>query len=122
MHYLYHHEPTASLKKELSQAGSGLLDYCNQELIRRGGGKCQKVKGAYFGNEIYNEELSKRYPLLISRYTADKPVIEHTYEKYSSCDARGDIMEMAALHLWLHEDYAALAQMVYFYHVGYLFS
>ena len=60
MHYLYHNEVTTSLKKELSQAGSGLLDYCNQELIRRGGGKCQKVKGAYLGNEIYNEELSKK--------------------------------------------------------------
>ena len=110
MHYLYHHEPSAALKKELSQAGSGLIDYCNQELIRRGGGyKSQKIKGAYFGNEIYNEELTKRYPTLISRYTADKSAIEHTFNKYSSHDARGDIMEMAALHLWLHEDYVALA-------------
>ena len=124
MHYLYHHEPSAALKKELSQAGSGLIDYCNQELIRRGGGyKSQKIKGAYFGNEIYNEEL-------IEEVSHDDIPVHRRQTQPSSTHSTSIHRTMPEVISWKWQhftsgctrSYVALANMVYFYHLGYLFS
>ena len=54
-----------SSRKAMSNTGSYLIDYCNQELWRRRG---RLVDGAYLHNSSYAEDLLSNLPELNARF------------------------------------------------------
>ena len=96
----------------MSNSGSYLIDYCNQELWRRRG---HLVVGAYLQNSTYAEDLLSHLPELNARFPALRTSSinkEHKNEWY------GDVIVTTFMYFWLREDFKVLGEMCMYYHVG----